>query len=436
MEYTVKKTSKWTIAIAYEGEDIEAVKARVGCPVIMNGHWWSGGGFSVGDSRVNGVTLSDEDWALMGFAWNSDDAEPTVLHSSEMSSYDNFISTIPLRFNDKDEKIYLKPSGTGVARETWRTCFGRLKSGAWVFRTLWGDPWEAQRQMQDCEHAMLLDGGGSTCMITPEGKQFSTDGRFIYNYLCVWPEGGGQSKVSEEVPSAQYSVCLDAGHGGEDTSNQSPDGRYKEHEFNLDLAQRTRDLLIDAGIEVVMTRDADITVGLNERAQIANTAGADAFVSIHTNAISGGWREPRGLCVYTYAEGGNRDVLAVDIIDAAEKAEVLLFGAELYHAGFTVLANTNMPAVLVECGFHTNREDVALLETSEYRDKLAKVLAEGVCAYFDIPLEGGEAEENIPDWGKEAWEKITEQGIIQSSDFYDTVTFGELAVILDRMGLL
>lgn len=179
-------------------------------------------------------------------------------------------------------------------------------------------------------------------------------------------------------------VCLDAGHGGNETSNGSPDGTYKEHEFTLDLASRIKVLLERCGVEVVMTRETNKTVSLTQRATIANNAGVDLFVSVHSNASGSAWSDASGLCAYTYAAGGERDGAANLLLAQMANAGVKTFGSKLYHAKFTVIAKTNMPAYLVEYAFHTNKADVELLKSDAHRDKLALATAKAICAYGGV----------------------------------------------------
>ena len=179
-------------------------------------------------------------------------------------------------------------------------------------------------------------------------------------------------------------VCLDPGHGTKEM-NQSPDGRYIEHEFALDMANRIRTHLIRCGVDVKLTREDSSTPSLTERANIANAYGADLFVSLHSNAVSGGWDDKtRGLTVWTYAAGGERHRAANILIDEMAKAGVQMFGSKLYHQKFTVLAKTTMPAYLVEYAFHTSRPDVELLLDNAYRDKLALATAKAICIWGGV----------------------------------------------------
>ena len=78
-------------------------------------------------------------------------------------------------------------------------------------------------------------------------------------------------------------VCLDPGHGP-GCVNGSPDGSYKEYEFAWDMAQRVRRLLEQRGVKVVMTKTESEYPGLTTRANVPNRAGADLFLSLHSNA--------------------------------------------------------------------------------------------------------------------------------------------------------
>ena len=240
---------------------------------------------------------------------------------------------------------------------------------------------------------------------------------------------------------AAKTVCLDPGHGPT-TVNGSPDGTYKEQEFAWDLYTRIRPLLLRRGVRVVVTRTQDDKPSLTARAQVSNNAGADLFLSLHTNAAgNSGWSAPRGFLALTSASGNApRNAAAQAIIQEARAAGVVVRGSGLSHnATLTVLAKTKAPAVLIEYGFHTNREDVALLKTSAYRDKLAEATARGACAFLGIPWEDTKGEDEmteqqvreivetvleeqriktydtlqeVPEWGRETVSKLVNRGLL------------------------
>ena len=180
-------------------------------------------------------------------------------------------------------------------------------------------------------------------------------------------------------------VCLDPGHGTRET-NQSPDAAYIEHKFALNMANRIRGPLVRCGVDVKLTREDSSTPSLTERANIANAYKADLFVSLHSNAVGGsGWSDnTRGLTVWTYAAGGERDRAAKLLLAEMKQLGIQTFGTELYHQKFTVLAKTNMPAYLIEYAFHTSRNDVALLLDDNHRDKLALATAKAICVFGGV----------------------------------------------------
>lgn len=182
-------------------------------------------------------------------------------------------------------------------------------------------------------------------------------------------------------------ICLDPGHGP-GCPNGSPDGRYLEHEFAYDMAVRVKSRLEDQGIRVVLTRDADGYPTLSQRCQTSNAAQADVFVSLHSNAAgNGGWYSAAGLEMYTSAgpESAPRNMLARRLEDCFRATGAALRTVPVRHRDYAVLVGTNAPAVLIEYGFHTSREEVELLLDRTYREKLAEATAKGICAFLGAP---------------------------------------------------
>lgn len=240
----------------------------------------------------------------------------------------------------------------------------------------------------------------------------------------------------------QHVVCLDPGHGP-DSPNKSPDGTYYEHEFAWDLSQRIKPLLERQGVKVVVTRSQDTHPSLTARAKVSNDAGADLLVSIHSNAYGkGGWTSPRGLMIYTSAPGetAGRNKAARAILRWMVATGVTVRKDSLLHNGWTVLVKSQAPAMLIEYGFHTNQEDTELLKSGDYRDKLARATAEGIFDYLGVAHAVEDEPEGLdmdPDvWAAQAWEKATNAGVLDGTRPRDPVTRQELALVLDRLGLI
>lgn len=231
-------------------------------------------------------------------------------------------------------------------------------------------------------------------------------------------------------------ICIDPGHGP-GCVNGTPEGTYLEHEFAMDMADRLKKRLTAAGADVLMTRTGEEYPGLNERARIANKAKADFFVSLHTNAYGDGdeWTSPRGFGVYTSAgpETAERNVLAAKILERVKIAGIAIHGDGRFYNRFTVLTETDMPAVLLECAFHTNQEDAALLQDSRWRDKLADAVAKGILEHAGLSFVPVDKEEPEQHWYDKARTWAMENGIADGERPEDPATRAEVWEMLMRL---
>ncbi|MFO0672057.1 MAG: N-acetylmuramoyl-L-alanine amidase [Polyangiaceae bacterium] len=213
-------------------------------------------------------------------------------------------------------------------------------------------------------------------------------------------------------------VLLDPGHGGADPGAIGPSG-LREADVTVDIARRTAKALAADGITVVVTRDGDKTVSLEERAALANSAGADLFVSVHCNAAEN--RAKHG--VETYVLDTASDIVA-NRVAARENATSVAASSEIggilaslrlsdqakssvrlaelvqraalasirpsypdahdggvHRAGFYVLVGARMPSVLFETSYISNADEEARLRDETYRQRLADGVANAIRAY-------------------------------------------------------
>src|SRR5215470_1295708 len=165
-------------------------------------------------------------------------------------------------------------------------------------------------------------------------------------------------------------VVVDAGHGGKDS------GAYRrygppEKMVTLDVAQRLDRKLRESQLKTVMTRSTDTFIPLDDRVNIENSQKNAVFVSIHFNDSRR--RGIRGFETY-YHSGASFDLASriqaklMTIPNSANRG--------VHTANFRVLRNATCPAVLVECGFLSNRSEGREAGDSEYRDLLADRIAE------------------------------------------------------------
>ena len=241
------------------------------------------------------------------------------------------------------------------------------------------------------------------------------------------PEVAPQAAAAVRPPERRRTVVLDAGHGGHDPGTVSDWAR--EEEIVLDVTLRLADRLEAAGVEVILTRDHDEFLTLQERSTFATTE-RNVFVSVHANAAPS--RQAQGIETWVFGrpldpslidrairENGGGELGAQRTAEAAEAADDIagdiLSERQLnYSLGlaehvqsrmveatgatdrgvrqnlFYVIRNSRIPAILVELGFVSHPDEGRRLMRSDYRDALADALAEGILAFFANGGSGGE----------------------------------------------
>jgi len=192
-------------------------------------------------------------------------------------------------------------------------------------------------------------------------------------------------------------IFLDPGHGGSDTGTSS--GGHLEKTYTLLLAQAVEKLLREAGFKVVMTRNSDETVRVEERPGLAARANADLFVSLHYNSA----HDVRGVEVHCMAPAGmkssnggsgagNDDAVAGNACDdrnillayqvlksitAALPVEVI----SVKRSHLFVLKEARMPAILIEGGFMSDTQDAQRIYDDGFRQRMARSIVDGILAY-------------------------------------------------------
>ena len=228
----------------------------------------------------------------------------------------------------------------------------------------------------------------------------------------------GKFSLSRQLGLGVSRVVIDAGHGGHDPGARG--NGLTESELTLDIALRVQKLLQkQPGIDVVMTRDTDVYIPLEERTAIANREGADLFLSIHANASRN--VRARGIETYFLNFAMNPEAEAVaarenansaqamhrlpdivraialnnkidesrDLAGTVQRSMVKRLGARnravkdlgVKQAPFVVLIGAVMPSVLAEVSFLTNKQDGAMLKSATYRQHIAQALCDAIVTY-------------------------------------------------------
>lgn len=289
---------------------------------------------------------------------------------------------------------------------------------------------------------LIQDAGGSTGFydarknVLIAGEKEGNNGRAVASVVCV-------RHFEPSNPVKKKKVCLDAGHGIQTAGKGSPDGTYKEHEFSLNMAYRMKGILERHGVEVTLTRNNENmlkvtdTEDLAARVKIANGINElSLFVSLHSNAAkSSGWSTARGYTIFTSVASATaeRNKAANAIINQVKNAGVVMRNPPLKHELFYVLRHTNAPAVLIEHGFHDNKEDVALLKSDVYRAKLTIANCKGILDYLGVVYDNKDA--TPKHWAQDALDNLTEKGIVvgEHKDLDASISKGEVFVMLDKI---
>ncbi|PLR99109.1 N-acetylmuramoyl-L-alanine amidase [Bacillus sp. T33-2] len=179
-------------------------------------------------------------------------------------------------------------------------------------------------------------------------------------------------------------IMLDAGHGYNEPGKRSPDG-MKEYEFNRVVANYAKQFLEGyENVTVYFAHSDDRVVPLQERTDKANQLNVDCYVSIHANAYGNTWNDAGGIETYIYP---TRPAEAAQLAAKIQRNLVASTGLKdrgVKTADFHVLRETKMTAVLAECGFMTNPEEIKLLRSDSYRKTCADAITRAVAEQYRL----------------------------------------------------
>ena len=178
-------------------------------------------------------------------------------------------------------------------------------------------------------------------------------------------------------------VCIDPGHGGSDPG--AVNGALYEKDVVLDVGLRLKKLLLNAGYEVIMTRENDTYLTPRQKADIGNRANADIFVSLHCNSAAS--EQANGTETLTFDEDGMGFRLGENIQKKLVSALGLRNRGVKIRKELTVLNSTRMPAALAEIAFISNTNEKLMLIRPEFKAMTAKAVFDGIEEYFG---KGGE----------------------------------------------
>ncbi len=180
------------------------------------------------------------------------------------------------------------------------------------------------------------------------------------------------------VPRGRFKVVIDPGHGGPDPGAVGIGG-LRETDVVLDVCLQIARLLQARGVQVLMTRTSEVDVDLPPRVALANSSGADLFVSVHANALSMARPDVNGIETFFFEGAGSPSRR----LAAALQEQMVAISPGSPDRGvrtgrFFVIRRTVMPSALVEMGFVTGELDSRRLADASFRRRMALALAAGV----------------------------------------------------------
>jgi len=232
-------------------------------------------------------------------------------------------------------------------------------------------------------------------------------------------ENSEQKEKSAVIENKEFLVVLDPGHGGKDPGAES--GGYRESNLMLELATAVKESLIkNTDSKVILTRNEDVFLSLEDRITIATQSGADLFISLHADAVIEG--EASGTTVYLLSEKAT-DKMSAQLASRHDRSEILrdidlsgidsqvasvlidmarqetkprseavassilqvfkekiteLSSQPLRYAAFSVLKSPDIPSILIEAGFMSTSSDLQNLITPQWRVEFANALSEAI----------------------------------------------------------
>lgn len=198
--------------------------------------------------------------------------------------------------------------------------------------------------------------------------------------------------TASSIPKPQYKIVIDAGHGGRDGGAVGKSTGITESELNLEYALQLKDFCEEFGFEVVLTRSTMDGLydenssnkkksEMENRINTINNSDADLMISLHMNAFP--LSSSEGAQVF-YAKGSGQGYELAKSIQTNLSQSFKSARDYVTVGDYFVLNFSNIPSVLVECGFLSNPEEEKLLQDDSYKKNFCYSLLAGIINYFDM----------------------------------------------------
>ena len=215
---------------------------------------------------------------------------------------------------------------------------------------------------------------------------------FTEEILTFLPEENSYPTNSDTVPSRNYTVVIDPGHGGSDPGSIGYKTKVHEDVLNLKMSLKLKDKLEKAGINVVMTRDTQNALiegrgrkwkreEMEERRKLIVKTRPNMVISLHQNSYTN--HSFRGAQVFY----DKKSDISKQIAESIQEQFKLYLDKSIKSPSpgdYFMLKCSSAPSVIVECGFLSNEEEEKLLQTDEYQEKIIDSIYKGIVNFFQI----------------------------------------------------
>ena len=193
-----------------------------------------------------------------------------------------------------------------------------------------------------------------------------------------------QLVTSENVQAQKEVVVIDAGHGGHDPGKVGENDAL-EKDINLQIAEKVKKHLEKNGIEVVMTREDDVMEDtkledMKKRVALINKTKPASTVSIHQNSYSN--QNVKGAQVFYYTDSEESKRAASRMQEELRKVDAENTRQIKSNSDFYMLKKTEVPTIIVECGFLSNLREAEKLVTDEYQEQMAEAICDGILTWL------------------------------------------------------
>lgn len=194
-----------------------------------------------------------------------------------------------------------------------------------------------------------------------------------------------QDVSGKNLEKEEVLLVIDPGHGGEDPGKVGVNNAL-EKDINLQIAQKLKDLLEEKGIQIVMTREDDFVPeskneDLQKRVELINELSPDIVLCVHQNSFTD--QTVAGPQVFYHGDSEISKKIAQTLQEELwlvdEEHQRQIKGNENYY----MLSQTQVPTIIVECGFLSNEEDAKKLTTEEYQEQIAQAICTGITKWLD-----------------------------------------------------